>query len=366
MPTAPLLTLLLVAAALPASAGAVSQTREDPSDAPSASLGKADVRSVSWDVGAASATVTVALEASAYQDCSPGCTDVRAQIGVHVLLDVDGDDIADDEIAAQRNADGTQVDAQLRSLDRTLSTGDCQDLAGKPGSAVATVATTVADGLESFSFSFDPALVPGRLEAFRWAVLAQAPADPAAPAPWDVVPDAANPEPAAANPGDRRCDAGKTGLAVRMSAGIAFPEPPAPAPPDSGGEPPPPPPPTPAAADTLAPAGVLGGSRSQRLGETIVVSVACPDEPCRATAGGTVRVSGNGTARARTYRLRKVTRAIAGGATAKLNPKLSKAARRAIGRALRHGKRAVATIEVSIVDASGNRRTLKRLVRLRR
>ncbi len=38
------------------------------------------------------------------------------------------------------------------------------------------------------------------------------------------MPDAANPDPAAANPGDRRCAAGNTGLAVRMSGGVAFPD----------------------------------------------------------------------------------------------------------------------------------------------
>ena len=41
--------------------------------------------------------------------------------------------------------------------------------------------------------------------SFRWIVFGQAPPDGAAAGPWDAMPDAASP--AAANPGDRRCDA---------------------------------------------------------------------------------------------------------------------------------------------------------------
>jgi hypothetical protein len=165
-----------------ASAGAAVQSRADPSDAPAGAFGKADLRAIDWDVGDTSATLRVALDESTYAD-----------IGVHVLLDTDGDGLADADIAASRNADGVSVDVALRTLDRTLSTVDCQDLDGKSTSQIATVSTTIAGGIESFAFTFDPTAVPGHLAAFGWAAFAQAPADTAG-GPWDVMPDAADPE----------------------------------------------------------------------------------------------------------------------------------------------------------------------------
>jgi hypothetical protein len=77
--------------------------------------------------------------------------------------------------------------------------------------------------------------VPGGLASFRWAVFGQAPPDGAAGGPWDFLPDVTNPDPNAANPDDRRCGSAKGGLAVRMSAGVKFPDP----------EPPPTPSPSP-------------------------------------------------------------------------------------------------------------------------
>src|SRR6476661_9134063 len=133
----------------PAAAQAATQTRDDPSDAPDGAFGKADLRNVSWDVGASAATLSVAVDASTYGAAQ------RALIGVHVLIDRDGDGLADDEIVATRNADGVKVDVTLRSLDHTNSTAACQDLAGKATSVSATVATTIAGGLERFAFSFD-------------------------------------------------------------------------------------------------------------------------------------------------------------------------------------------------------------------
>ena len=230
---------LLVALA-PATAQAAAQTRDDPSDAPAGAFGKADLRQLDWDVGAASATLTVGIEASTYG------TGERALIGVHVLLDADNDGIADHEIVATRNVDGVTVDLVLRDLDRTLSTGDCQDLAGAVTAAQSMVTTTLANGLETFTFSFDPTLVSGSLaSSFRWAAFGQAPPDGSQAGPWDVMPDAANPDPAAANPGDRRCNGGETGLRVRMSNGIAFP--------DAGPAPEPTPTPAPEPLATPAP-----------------------------------------------------------------------------------------------------------------
>ena len=217
-----ILGLTFVIALAPTGAQAATQTRSDPSDAPGGAFGKADVRSIAWDVSGVSAQLTVGIEESSY-------VGGRAEIGVHVLIDSNGDALADHEIVATRNADGTSVDVAVRRLDGTLSTSDCQDLAGVVAAA-ATVNSTISDGFEIFKFSFDPAQVPGDLAAFDWAVFAQAPSDGAGAGPWDFMPDAANPDPAAANPGDRRCDSAKSGLSLRMSEGYTFPDEPEPPP----------------------------------------------------------------------------------------------------------------------------------------
>ena len=142
--------------------------------------------------------------------------------------------------------------------------------------------------------------------------------------------------------------------------------PPAPLPP----RPPAPPAPLPASAvamiDDTAPAAALSASRSQKVGKTLRVSVSCPNEACRADAGGTVRVPKIGAASARLFKLAKVTTAIAPGERGSLRPRLSYAARVAIGRALRRGRRVTASLKVTLADAAGNKKTLVRQVRLRR
>jgi hypothetical protein len=338
----------LLLALAPTTAQAATQTRDDPSDAPAGAFGKADLRTVAWDVGGASAQLTVSVDASTY-----GAGE-SAPIGVHVLLDADGNGIADREVVATRNADGVMVDVSLRTLDQTLSTGDCQDLSGAATAAAATVATTVSNGLETFTFSFDPTLVPGSLTTFRWAAFGQAPPDGAEAGPWDVMPDAANPDPAAANPGDRRCDSLKSGLSVRMSQGIAFPDAdptPMPAPPS---KPPP---------DTVDPKAQLSGKTKQKLGNAVYVVVACPSEDCTATASGSL--SAPRVAAAGLFKLSKSSLPITEGSKAKLRLKLSKKARRAARRALQKGKRVTAKIKVTVRDAAGNAITRRRTIRLK-
>jgi hypothetical protein len=200
--------------AIPTPASAVARTTNDPSDAPAGPQGKTDLRSITWDLGSSTTTLTVAVDESTYGG------DERAQLGVHVLLDTDVDGIADVEVAATRNANGVAMDLVLRTLDGTLSTDDCQDLSGKSTGQAATVSSTIAGGLESFAFTFDDDSVPGGLAEVRWAAFGQSPGDTTSNGPWDYVPDAANPDPDTANPGDRRCDASKSGLLVDLSAGV--------------------------------------------------------------------------------------------------------------------------------------------------
>jgi hypothetical protein len=219
------LVAILAIAVQPATASAATQSRDDPSDAPNGALGKADLRTVTWDVSGATAKLTVSVDASTYP------VDLRAQIGVHVLIDTDRDGTADAEVVATRDVDGVAIDVQVRGLDRTLSTETCQDLAGKAIGAPATLSSTVAGGLETFSYTFDPTVLPGGLASFRWAVFGQAPPDGAVGGPWDVLPDAATVDPADPNPGDERCDASKSGVRVRIKNGVAFPDPVVPPPP---------------------------------------------------------------------------------------------------------------------------------------
>ena len=335
-------------ALVPTTAQAATQIRDDPSDAPPGAFGKADVRTVAWDLGGASAQLTVGVDESTY-----GAGE-RAPIGVHVLLDADGNGIADREIVATRNADGARIDLSLRDLDQTLSSADCQDLSGKPTAAQATVATTISNGLETFTFSFDPALVPGGLTTFRWAAFGQAPPNGADAGPWDIMPDGANPDPAAANPGDRRCDSALSGLRVRMSEGIAFP--------DADPTPPPALTPTPM-PDTLDPEAQLSGKTKQKLGTAVYVVVACPTEDCTATASGSL--SAPVVAAARRFKLGRASLPITKGGRARLRLKLSRTARRAAKRALQKGKRITARIRVNVRDSAGNTTTRRRTIRLK-
>ena len=122
---------MLALALGPSAADAATQSRDDPSDVPGPPSGQADLRRVAWDVTGTAATLTVSLDDNAF-----------APVAVHVLMDTGGDGLADEEVVATRNADGTRLDVKLRELSHALSTSDCQDLAGKDTSAQATVELT--------------------------------------------------------------------------------------------------------------------------------------------------------------------------------------------------------------------------------
>ncbi|MEY2472663.1 MAG: Peptidase serralysin terminal [Actinomycetota bacterium] len=204
--------VLITSTAVPAYA--VTSSGTDPSDAPVGPEGKTDLRLVKWNVGASTTTATIGVDASTYGAGN------RATLGVHLLVDNDRDGIADAEVTAARNADGVSVDMTLRSLDRTLSTASCQDLSGKTLQGPTTVNPTVANGRETFATTFANDAVPGALAHFRWAAFGQSPGATSATGPWDYQPNATNPDPSAANPGDRRCDASKSGVAVSMASGV--------------------------------------------------------------------------------------------------------------------------------------------------
>lgn len=145
---------------------------------------------------------------------------------------------------------------------------------------------------------------------------------------------------------------------VRDVLGAPAPPPPAPA----GPQPAPPPRPP----DVTAPAARLSGSSSQKLGGAVVVSIVCPDTACRATVSGTVHVPTAGPAKAKTYKLKTATRSLRKATSVKIRLKLSATATTAIRRVLKAGTRIIVKVQLTVVDAAGNMRTLTRQVRLRR
>jgi len=111
-----------------------------------------------------------------------------------------------------------------------------------------------------------------------------------------------------------------------------------------------------------APKLSLKGSKRQRVLKQrgVVVRVSC-DQACTTTGSASVAVPGA----SKTYKFRKASKTLAGGASAKLKLKLSKKALSAIRRALRRGKRLKARVTVTAVT-SGVSSTAKLAIRLRR
>ena len=210
--------LVLIAMLMPPQAMAGPRTTADPSDAPPGTEGETDIRSITWDVGIDTTTLTVSVDQSTFG------ASLRAELGVDVLIDTDGDAIADAEVMGARNADGVSMDMAVRTLDGTGSTASCQELAGSASGATGTVATTIAASLETFSFTFANDAVAGDLTLSHWVAFGQSPKDASVAGPWDYLPNSANPDPGAGNPGDRRCGSGLGGLRVTMTSAIGLSE----------------------------------------------------------------------------------------------------------------------------------------------
>jgi beta-glucanase (GH16 family) len=152
------------------------------------------------------------------------------------------------------------------------------------------------------------------------------------------------------------------GSAAALSAAVVVPVPP---PAREAPAPPPPPPPF-VPFDNSAPNARLSGRTSQKVGPAVRVTLSCPDEACRATAAGAVRVPRLGRGSARTYASGTVTTAVPKGANASLRLTLSRGARAGITRALRAGRRVVMKVAADVADGAANRRSLTRRVSLRR
>lgn len=118
--------------------------------------------------------------------------------------------------------------------------------------------------------------------------------------------------------------------------------------------------------DTTPPSARVSGDSRQKAGDSVTVTVACPGEPCRATATGTIRVPALAGTRARTFVLIAVPVRIAKGRRATLRVRLSRPAQTAIMRALRAKRRVSMRVGVRVADRAGNSRRATRRVVLRR
>jgi beta-glucanase (GH16 family) len=117
--------------------------------------------------------------------------------------------------------------------------------------------------------------------------------------------------------------------------------------------------------DRTPPRATLSGRTSQRLGSTVRVVISCPDESCRATMTGSVRVPQLGRTRARTYTT-TATATLARGTKVAVRLRLPDRARAAITRALQAHRRIVVKLGVRVSDGAGNVGVGTRRVTLKR
>lgn len=93
-----------------------------------------------------------------------------------------------------------------------------------------------------------------------------------------------------------------------------------------------------------------------------MVVVECSNEPCVATAKGTISTPGQ----AKLLRLKSATKQIARGGKATLKLRLGKKTARAVKRALRKRRPVRARVSVGVKDAAGNGAREKRTIRVKR
>jgi plastocyanin len=152
-------------------------------------------------------------------------------------------------------------------------------------------------------------------------------------------------------------DSGMTGTVVVTPASTTTPTTPTQPGPGPGG------PPTGKYGDKVAPKLTLGGARAQRLSRhrALVISVRV-NERATVTARGRVSVPGS----SRVLSFKKARRSLAAGAHARLKLRLPRKARSAVRSALTGGKRLRARVTIVATDPSGNQRTARRTIKLRR
>jgi hypothetical protein len=115
--------------------------------------------------------------------------------------------------------------------------------------------------------------------------------------------------------------------------------------------------------DKNAPAIVLSGKSSQKLGSSIVVNASC-NEPCSVTGTGDVTTSK--AKQSAKFKLKQGSLSLAANVKGKLTLQLSKKQRKKIKRALRRKRKATANVTIVAKDAAGNATTAKRKIKLKR
>jgi hypothetical protein len=118
------------------------------------------------------------------------------------------------------------------------------------------------------------------------------------------------------------------------------------------------------AADTTGPPLKLGGASLQKVlrQRGLLIVAGCATEACTVTAKGSVTIRGA----ARVFRFTPATKHLPKGGKATLKLGLRRRALKAVGRALKAGKKLSAKVSVTGKDAAGNVTTKRRTIRLKR
>ena len=121
-------------------------------------------------------------------------------------------------------------------------------------------------------------------------------------------------------------------------------------------------------ADHTRPIAIIGVSRSFRLGRPLAVTVTCPQERCSVHVSGSSRTPRRGRMAARTFRARPVARSIAAGTKVQLKLRFSRTTTTMLRRVLQQANPHSARLTLLVVasDMAANRRTFRRVVRIRR
>ncbi|WP_445149935.1 hypothetical protein [Baekduia sp. Peel2402] len=119
-----------------------------------------------------------------------------------------------------------------------------------------------------------------------------------------------------------------------------------------------------APAAPSAPGAKAGGATTQKAGNSVAVTVSCPDAACTVDASGTMSAPGA----AKVYKLTSIRgRRLAKGAKATLKVKLPAAARSAARKALARHHKVSVTIRITVRPAAGGTaKVLTRKIRLKR
>lgn len=120
------------------------------------------------------------------------------------------------------------------------------------------------------------------------------------------------------------------------------------------------------ASDKTAPTATLSAKGVQKLTRTLSLKITCTSEACTASTAGSIRVPKAGSTKAKTLKLKSVRTTIKRGGSVTVTLKLSSTARGAIKRALSRGRATNAKITVTIADAAGNTRALRKTIRFKR